>query len=249
MSTISAIDTNTSNSPKRLIANTLSGMNFLCGIMCIMLALNNQFSWCFILLCIGAICDGLDGTAARRWGSTRWGVLADDIADGVTYGIAPGFAIYASVGAGIEGVVIGVLYALFTISRLVFFTINKNSSDPNYFAGAPSPFAGIVMLSAVVLFHTAHPVMIGLIAGIVAVQMVSYNTPYFHLGRALGKPRQRRSLGVMLAALLAVIAITAVLFGWNGPAGVVLAAGLTYGFLPMVTRFRTVVREYRASIA
>ncbi len=43
---------------------------------------------------MGCLFDGFDGAAARKWGGTRFGVYSDDIADGVNYGIAPGFALF-----------------------------------------------------------------------------------------------------------------------------------------------------------
>ncbi len=79
--------------PKRLVADLLSATNLACGIASAACAVAGRFEVSLLLLLVGAACDGLDGAAARRWGGTRWGVLSDDIADGVNYGIAPGVAL------------------------------------------------------------------------------------------------------------------------------------------------------------
>ena len=71
-----------------------------------------------------AICDGLDGAAARRFGGTRFGVLADDVADAISYGVAPAIAV-AIATSGIEGTAVGVVYGTLTLTRLVFFTLRK----------------------------------------------------------------------------------------------------------------------------
>ena len=96
--------------------------------------------------------DGFDGAAARKFGGTRWGVYSDDVADAVNYGIAPGVALYFVLG-GIQGWVVGAFYGLFTISRLVFFTLNKKYSDPEYFSGVPSTMGALVVLCSILLFE------------------------------------------------------------------------------------------------
>src|SRR5262245_7122958 len=118
---------------KRFIADALSATNLACGIGSAACAIAGRFEVCLLLLIIGAICDGFDGMAARRWGGTRWGVLSDDIADGVNYGIAPGVALACAIH-GPEGLLLGILFSVFTISRLVFFTLAKNVADPNFFS-------------------------------------------------------------------------------------------------------------------
>ncbi len=65
-----------------------------------------------------------------------------------------GVALFFIIG-GWQGAVSGLLYSFFTISRLVFFTLNKAVSDPNFFCGVPSTIGGLMVLCALILFDEA----------------------------------------------------------------------------------------------
>lgn len=224
----------------RFIADGLSALNGVCGLVGIYWALpvdghESQPAFCLLLLLLGAGFDGLDGAAARRWGGTRFGVLADDIADGVSYALAPAVAVGVVVD-GVAGVVIGVAYAVFTISRLVYFTLNKGSAgdDPRYFRGVPSTIGGMVALCACILF--AHePALVGFLVGVACVLMVGFDSAYRHLGRVLFGLRRERQIAAAVAALVLVLVSAAL--GARVGAGVLLGVSLVYGFLPQISRF------------
>ncbi len=226
---------------KRFVADVLSGANLLCGGFSILFASQHRFEISLLFVILGAAFDGFDGAAARRWGGTRFGVYSDDIADGVNYGIAPGVALYFALG-GISGLAVGAFYATFTIARLVFFTLNKADSDPNYFAGVPSPVGGLVAMASIVTFR-GEPGIVGLLVGIACAQMVSFSTHYRHLGRAIG--RHRRAL-VGAPLYLVVLLLGLRLWGARGAGAVILVGNLVYGFLPTVLAFRRVLAVRRA---
>lgn len=229
----------------RFIADGLSAMNGLCGVFSILLALpldgrESQPAWCLLLLLLGAGFDGLDGAAARKWGGTRFGVLADDIADGVSYALAPAVAVAVCVN-GRAGVVVGVAYAVFTISRLVYFTLNKGSDgdDPRFFRGVPSTIGGIVALCSTILFHD-DPALVGFFVGVACVLMVGFDSAYRHLGRVLfGLKRERQVLAAVGALLLLG---GSALFGPQVGAGLLLGGSLVYGFVPQIVRFITIIQ-------
>ena len=184
---------------KHFIADGLSLMNAVCGVCSIGLALLGEPAWCLLLLLVGAGFDGLDGAAARRWGGTRFGVIADDIADGISYALAPAVAV-AVVVEGRTKVVVGASYALGTIGRLVFFTLHKGSSDhdPRFFRGVPSTIGGIVVLCAAILF--AHePALVGFCWGVAVVSMVGFDSAYRHLGRVLFGLKGHREISFSVA--------------------------------------------------
>ena len=222
---------------KRFIADGLSALNLGCGVWSIVLCSHGQFVASLVLLIVGAAFDGFDGAAARRWGGTRFGVYSDDIADGVNYGIAPGAAVFFAVG-GWQGAVIGVAYSLFTLVRLVFFTLNKSGSDPNYFAGVPSTSGGLITLSGVILFRES-PLVLGVLVGVAVSLMVSFSSQYRHPGRAAGKHPRRAAL--LLPLGLGAVLAGAKLGGPEGAAALILGLNLVYGFWPVVRSFHRVL--------
>jgi CDP-diacylglycerol--serine O-phosphatidyltransferase len=219
---------------KRFIADALSAVNLACGIWSIVFASQGHFFSSLLMLVLGAAFDGFDGAVARRWGGTRFGVVSDDIADGVNYGIAPGAAVYFAMDS-VAGAVIGGFYSLFTIGRLVFFTLNKSGADPNYFSGVPSTSGGLITLCGVILFRD-EPLLLGALVGVACSLMVSFSSQYRHPGRAASQHPRRALLLVPLCLLLATLG--AVLGGPEGAALLVLVLNLVYGFWPTVRAFR-----------
>ena len=226
---------------KRFIADSLSGLNFICGLVSIYYATHHHFDLCLLFLLLGGAFDGFDGAAARKFGGTRFGVYSDDIADGMNYGIAPAYAVYQLMG-GVEGLVIGTFYALFTLSRLVYFTLNKDVGDPSYFSGVPSPVGGMMVMSSVVLF-VEQPLWVSFIVGVSATLMVSFRTPYVHIFRALGSRSIKSKRQALLGAPLFLIAFLAIaVFGGpQGAAAVILVGATIYGFIPSILSFYLVL--------
>lgn len=217
---------------KRFIADALSGANLLCGVFSMFFASRGRFDVSLLFLMLGAAFDGFDGAAARKFGGTRWGVYSDDVADGVNYGIAPGVALYFALD-GVEGWALGIFYTGFTLSRLVYFTLNKANSDPDYFCGVPSTVGGLVTLCACVLFR-GQPALVGLAVGVACIQMVSFDTHYRHFGRAIASNRR---IIYGMPAMTVVLIVGRFLWGRQAPVAMVLAACLVYGFLPTVSHF------------
>lgn len=224
---------------KRFIADAISGVNLLCGLGSIYFAYHDKLEMSLLLLILGGLFDGFDGAAARRWGGTRWGVYSDDIADGVNYGIAPGFALYFALGSDTVSMSIGLFYTLFTLSRLVYFTLNKNNANPAYFSGVPSTAGGLIVLCALILF-AKYPVLVGLFTGIATMQMVSFDTHYKHLGRAFSEGKKRYRFGLPIYSLLLIMGA----FFWGVPTSValLLVLILLYGFTPLYLHFKSVVK-------
>jgi CDP-diacylglycerol---serine O-phosphatidyltransferase len=217
---------------RRAVADILSMSNLACGVLSIVASSRGQFEAALALVLLGATFDGFDGAAARRWGASRWGVYADDVADGVSFGLAPAAAIAWSMG-GTAGLVVGLAHATFVVGRLVFFTLRKGDSDPGMFDGVPSTVGGITALCAVVLFRDT-PVLVGMLVGLTGAQMVAFDTGYRHLGRWLAAHRSW-----LLATPLAVVAVVALgaLVGPRVPVAMLLACTLGYGMRPSVSRF------------
>ncbi len=225
----------------RFAADALSAGNLACGVAGIACAAAGRFDATLALLLLGAVFDGLDGLAARRFGGTRLGVWADDVADGVSYGVAPGVALAVALG-GADGAFVGACFSAFTLGRLVYFTLEHDAGDPRFFPGAPSTIGGLVALSSIVVFAD-RPALVGLLVGVACAQMVAFRTHYRHLGRALASrelPRRAAAVG------FGVLVVGALAWGVRGAAALILAASLAYGFLPSALGFREALRARRA---
>ncbi len=223
----------------RFIADALSAVNLTCGLVSIWFAWHNALEISLLFLILGGIFDGFDGAAARKWGGTRWGVYSDDVADGVNYGIAPACAMFFTIG-GWEGFVVGFLYGSFTISRLVYFTLNKQTSDANFFGGVPSPVGGLIAMCSLVLFRE-QPVLLGMLIGMACIQMVSFDIQYRHLVRAVATRKKRYIIGLPLYAIFLVLG--AFVWGVHFSTLLLLLMGLGYGLLPSVLHLKQVLSK------
>ncbi|HVZ36553.1 MAG TPA: CDP-alcohol phosphatidyltransferase family protein [Polyangiaceae bacterium] len=221
------------------IADALSISNGACGVMAMIFADRGQLEVSLLMLTLGAALDGMDGAAARRWGGSKLGVYMDDMADGLSYGLAPGFAIYAT-NRSLDGALVGALFACFVITRLVFFTLNKSGSDPGYFRGVPSPAGGLVAMSSVAMFH-GRPLLVGFLVGMACALMVAFDVQHRHLGHALASRRVR----AYAIAFVGVLVLSAALGGFRAGVGLVLTTLLIYGFVPSFAAFGRVLAERR----
>jgi CDP-diacylglycerol--serine O-phosphatidyltransferase len=79
------------------IPDLLTTANLACGMGSILLASQGQLTWACWLVFAGALFDVFDGLAARALGGgSPLGAQLDSLADMVTFGVAPAFALFAS---------------------------------------------------------------------------------------------------------------------------------------------------------
>jgi CDP-diacylglycerol--serine O-phosphatidyltransferase len=145
---------------RALIPNTLSLSNLVLGFISILVGAqyattNNPDTlfWAAILIIIAALCDGLDGPAARLLKVREGGIgeQLDSLADMVTFGAAPGALLYHAyfhklgvvqmLGLSFpSGLLLASLFPVTAAYRLARFNL---SHDPASFRGLPSPIAGV----------------------------------------------------------------------------------------------------------
>ncbi len=231
--------------PLRHLADCLSAGNAICGVVSCFFAAAGRPDVSLLLLLVGAVLDGLDGAAARRFGGTRLGVLADDAADAISYAIAPAIAV-ATITTGAAGTAIGIAFGALTMLRLVFFTLKKNAkdTDPAVFRGMPSTVGGLVVLSAAILWPTL-PSLVGFVAGAAVVFMISFDAAFSHLGRAAATlPKDSRTrVGLLVLGVSAV----AVAMGPAVLATACLSCALVYAATPVVAQLRAAIAEWRGN--
>ena len=142
----------------RVFANLATLANGLLGVGAILYTLAGNKVWAMLLIAIAIGFDGLDGIFSRRStvGPTALGRVADSVADGTTFGLAPAFliAVHGTSPAwqswGVVPVLLAGLYFAAAIARLVYFT--ARAYEHPYFLGIPTPESALA-LTAVLLFH------------------------------------------------------------------------------------------------
>lgn len=75
---------------KRIIPDTITSCNLICGCIAVFLATQNAFPYAFLFILLGAFFDFFDGMSARLLKvPSAIGVQLDSLADDITFGLAP----------------------------------------------------------------------------------------------------------------------------------------------------------------
>lgn len=166
----------------RIGANLATLANALLGVGAIAYTLAGNPYWAMLLIAIAVGFDGLDGILSRRSArpATTFGRVADSVADGITFALAPAFLIAVhTIDPGVWGpwsaatYALAALYAACAIGRLVYFTARAYQRP--YFLGVPSPVAALAVLVAL-LFHSTPAFQsvqpIGVLVGVAAISVL-----------------------------------------------------------------------------
>ena len=134
---------------KRIIPNSLTCANLLCGSVSVFMATQEQFLWAFALIIAGAIFDFFDGASAR-WLKvpSPLGVQLDSLADDITFGLAPSMALFCYLKPIIGWwALVALLIAAFSALRLAKFNIDERQTTS--FIGLATPPNAIFWTSLV----------------------------------------------------------------------------------------------------
>ncbi|UCH88355.1 MAG: CDP-alcohol phosphatidyltransferase family protein [Thermoplasmata archaeon] len=146
------------------VADILTAGNAICGVLAIWFLywLQPDITIGSSLIIIAIIFDGLDGLAARKFGTKHdYGKYLDSIADAISFGLAPAFLffiIFSGVGergnlAEVQIFIVSVatiLIAGCAVYRLIKFSMEGFRYE--YFAGLATPaFAFLIVITAHVL--------------------------------------------------------------------------------------------------
>ncbi len=146
------------------LANALTSGSLAAGFLALFLIFQtNDLLAAAGLVALAAVLDGLDGYAARRAGNDEgdegeFGGNLDSLADVVSFGAVPAFALYwgSLYALPVVGLVACLIFFLCGAWRLARFSILKN---PLYFVGFPIPAAGVLvaLLAALLAATSPHP--------------------------------------------------------------------------------------------
>ena len=139
---------------KRIIPNSLTCANLLCGSVAVFMAIQEQFLWAFALILAGGLFDFFDGASAR-WLKvpSPLGVQLDSLADDITFGLAPAMILFCYLKPIIGWwALIALLIAAFSALRLAKFNIDERQTTS--FIGLATPPNAIFWASFVCWINT-----------------------------------------------------------------------------------------------
>ncbi len=204
--------------PSHFYANSLTLLNFLCGLLATVIAWTQppgkSYLLAFVVIFLGQFFDLFDGKMAQKFGSTPRGALYDDIADGTNFGIACGSIIFRifhnspSPLLSLLAPVLALFYLGCVIYRLRRFLHPTRNLPKGIFQGMPSPAGALLAGSASMLlslyateFAAYFCAALVVLAGVLMISHV----PYRHFGRDLWPSIP---MGLRIFFLILIIFIT-----------------------------------------
>ncbi|MFH1760372.1 MAG: CDP-alcohol phosphatidyltransferase family protein, partial [bacterium] len=148
-----------------IFPNALTVMNAMMGLLAVFFAYQDRIKEAYLIMIGAAIFDKLDGAMARKLGLTEpipksegkqlitFGGIMDDVADTVSFCIAPAWIYYiclSDVSSRLPVGIIAIIYAVFGVARLIYFTLDK-TPIPGYFKGMPTPAAALFVTSPLII--------------------------------------------------------------------------------------------------
>ena len=124
---------------KRIIPDTITSCNLLCGGVATYMATQGEFKWAFVLILAGAFFDFFDGLSARLLKApSPIGIQLDSLADDVTFGLAPSMMLFCFVKPVLGWwALLALLMAAFSALRLAKFNVDERQHDS--FIGLATP--------------------------------------------------------------------------------------------------------------
>ncbi|MCP4115711.1 MAG: phosphatidylserine synthase [Desulfobacteraceae bacterium] len=202
--------------PNRLYADILSSLNFCCGVTSLVLTHHHYFAWAICIIIIGQLFDLFDGRMALKHGGTKYGPLMDDIADFVSFGLAPAYVVVQTGGSLAWAV--GGLFIIGVAFRLIRFIMkDKNRTDlpEGIFNGLPSPAGALIVLGASLV---STPVILWGLTCVSVGLMVSH-IRFAHFGRVILKQIPKPVFFVISASIIVTLSYviktkSALMFGY-----------------------------------
>ena len=133
--------------------------NLFFGFWSVIAAFSGNFKWAGYFIVFGGVLDMFDGRIARLSNTgTKFGAELDSLVDIVSFGVAPALLMYflEFSSAGKFGWVVCYLYVVAAALRLARYNvIAHNKPHSSWFAGLPSPAAGMTLATYYVFSQTA----------------------------------------------------------------------------------------------
>nr|WP_319490273.1 CDP-alcohol phosphatidyltransferase family protein [uncultured Desulfobacter sp.] len=189
--------------PNRLYADILSMLNFMCGVSSLILTYHNCYAWAICVIIMGQLFDLFDGRMALKHGGTKYGPWLDDIADFVSFGMAPAYMVMMR--GGTFAPFFAVIYVVGVAYRLVRFVLkDKGRKDlpAGIFNGFPSPAGALIVLGVSLI---SGPMLLCFFTAVSTALMVS-NIRFAHLGRVILKQIPKPIFFLISATIIVLLA-------------------------------------------
>ena len=178
---------------KRIIPNSLTCANLLCGSVAVFMATQGEFLGAFAFILAGGLFDFFDGASAR-WLKvpSPLGVQLDSLADDITFGLAPSMALMCFLKPIIGWwSLIALLMAAFSALRLAKFNIDERQTTS--FIGLATPpnailWASVAAYPYIQTTSTFAWIMVGL--SLLCCYLLVCEIPFFSF-KSVGKHRTR----------------------------------------------------------
>ncbi len=190
--------------PNRLYADILSSLNFCCGAASLVLTHHGYFAWAICVIIMGQLFDLFDGRMALKHGGTKYGPFMDDIADFVSFGLAPAYVVVKSGGGGAAWLVAAVFVGgvAFRLVRFVLKDKHRTDLPEGVFNGLPSPAGALMVLGAALV---AGPWLLWVFTLVSTGLMISH-IRFAHFGRVILKQVPKPLFFLISAAVIIVLA-------------------------------------------
>ena len=141
-----------------ILPNFFTTCSLFCAFYSIIASFNGDFTKAAWAILFSAGFDWLDGKIARLSNSmSQFGVEYDSLSDLIAFGLAPGLLIYtwALTPFGRVGWLAAFLYVACAALRLARFNVNSSSLETRNFQGLPSPGAGGMIATTIIIAYHA----------------------------------------------------------------------------------------------
>jgi CDP-diacylglycerol--serine O-phosphatidyltransferase len=142
--------------PRVVVPSFFTLMNLFCGFLAIVQIAEGQLQYGAWLIVFAGVFDALDGFMARLANATSpFGIELDSLSDVVSFGVAPGFLLYAFALESLQvpGLILAALPALCGAIRLARFNVEAKSEESAYFKGLPIPVQAIMIVGFYLSFR------------------------------------------------------------------------------------------------
>jgi CDP-diacylglycerol---serine O-phosphatidyltransferase len=143
--------------PRTIVPSFFTLMNLFCGFAALTQIFEGQLLFGAWLIVFAALFDALDGFMARLTNSTStFGIELDSLSDVVSFGVAPGFLVYAYSLSDINALAIIIVCALPALCgavRLARFNLEAQDSDSDFFKGLPIPAHAMMLVGFFLTFR------------------------------------------------------------------------------------------------